>query len=441
MHTYDIFFLFAFLPVYMGIYALTPPKRRSWVMTAGNIVFAVSGGLFCMTMYIVCTICAYFSGIAVYNMRTDRSKERLRRAVVVGNCILAAAVLLAGSPRGIAIGALAPFKAAMLAVMPLHMISYITDVYRGECEAQTSLAQLAAYTGFFPSAGYGPVLRYNTVRSGFAEPKTDVSRLSEGIRYYILGLAAYVVIARRLSELHRELLGTPVSQLRGGTAVMGIFVYYAWFGTAVIGSVFMGHGLSEMQGINSGHSFRRRFMQPRTDRRLCEFNMPLCRWLRDYVTMPLRRAGVKKAYAFSVAVILGALWYDLSVGWLTGALLLCLMGAAQSALNKKRKRGEQHYIIGSLYAKLATLLAVACGAVWELGHGRATVELLRSGSVGDDLFYTFFSEALLPTLIGLLIAGSMLHSLIKRMNLRWFKLVLPVAELMFLAIATAYMVR
>ncbi len=441
MQTYDMLFLFAFLPVYMGVFAVIPAKRRAWAIMLGNLVTAVTGGLMTAAVYAVCTGVSYFSGIAIYNMRNDDSKAGARRIAAVLNYIFAAAVMLICSPRGIALSVFAPFRAALFAVLPLHMISYITDVYRGDCEAQTNIAQLAAYLGFFPSAGYGPVYRYKTVRTSFAEPKTDVGRLSDGIRYYIMGLAAYVVIAVRLDELHHELLATPADQLRGFTAFMGVLVYYAGFGTSVIASVFMGQGLAVMQGIRTGHTFRRRFMQPSIKRRLREFNLPFCRWLRDYITIPLRRAGVNTAPALAAAILLGALWYGLNVGWLAAGAVLAAAVSVQTAAEKRQKHGEPYSLIASAVAKLVTLAAVSCAALWELVRGKAGFALLRIGGANDDFFYTFFGEAVLPTILGLVITGSLLHSLIKRMNLSWFKLVLPLTELVFLAIATAYMVR
>ena len=79
--------------------------------------------------------------------------------------------------------------------------------------------------------------------------------------------------------------------------------------------------------------------------------------------------------------------------------------------------------------------------MWEFISGKAGFALFRTAGADDGFFYTFFGEAVIPTLIGLVIAGSLLHSLVNRMNLRLFKLVLPLAELVFLAIAAAYMVR
>ncbi len=441
MQTYDMLFLFAFLPVYMGLFAITPPKRRAWTIALGNLVIAASCGLRCAAVYVICTAVCYFSGIAIYNMRNNEQRKTWRKALAAGNILLAAAVLLLCSPRGVAMPALMPFKTALLAVLPLNMISYIIDVTRCDCEAQTNVAQLAAYIGFFPTAGYGPVYRYKTVQSSFAEPKPDAGKLSEGIRYYIMGLAAYVVVAVRLAELHQELLATSASQLRGGAVWMGTLVYYAGFGTSVIASVFMGHGLAVMQGIRTGHCFRRRFMQPVVERRLREFNLPLCRWLRDYVTMPLRRAGIAAPAATAAAILLGALWYDLSVGWLAAGLLLAAAVTVQGKLAKGQKPAEPFIVIVSAAAKVITFAAVACGAVWEYISGKAGLALFGSGSTDDSFFYTFFGEAVLPTVLGLVITGSLLHSLINRMNLRWFKLVLPLTELVFLAIATAYMVR
>lgn len=425
----------------MGLFSLIPARRRAWLITLGNAVMIASGGIRCAAVYAVCTAAAYIAGLAIDSMHTDSSKKILRTVIAAAMYILSIAALCLCSPRGAEISLFLPLRSAIMAVLPLHMISYTADVYRGDCKAQKDPLLLAAYLGFFPSAGYGPVFRYKAVRSSFEKPETDIGRLSEGVRFYIMGLAAYVVIAVRLGELHRELLGTPASQFSGYTAVMGIFVYYAWFGTSVIGSVLMGHGLSVMQGIRTGHSFKRRFMQPGVYQRLREFNIPLCRWLKDYVTLPLRRAGLQSWEAQSLAVMIGAVWYDLSTGWLAASVLLVFAIALQSLFTAKHKRSEITYLLGSMGAKLVTLAAVSCAALWELVNGKAGFAIFRSGSADDEFFYSFFSEAVIPVTLGLIITGSVLHSLIKRMNLQWFNLVLPLVELVFLAIATAYMVR
>ena len=180
VNVYDMYFLFAFLPLYMGVFALVRPARRAWVIALGNIVMALSCGVRVLAVFVGCTLVCYIAASAVEKLRDDPGKEGLRRGLTAVIYLLAAAAVAACSPRGLQMSLLMPFKSAMMAVLPLHMISYMADVYRGDCKAQKDPLRLAAYLGFFPSMGYGPVLKYKTSKSSFDRPGTDISRLSEG---------------------------------------------------------------------------------------------------------------------------------------------------------------------------------------------------------------------------------------------------------------------
>ena len=253
MELYNVLFPYFFLPVFMLIYALIPAKRRPLLIFAGNLLFISAADWRGAAVYFALLLTAYFSGIAIYNGRAKKDGEKpklaRRRLVLAGNALLCGAAFLIFAHGG----ALAPnlpygLKLFGAGVIAAHMISYLTDVYRGDCEAQTKFSALAAYTGFFPSLGFGPILKYKNFRKTFAEPKVTLEKTAEGVRCYITGLAEYLMIAEPLSRALEDVKKTDFESVRGAPAWLAVMIFCACFCTTLNGMLNMGRGAALMLG-------------------------------------------------------------------------------------------------------------------------------------------------------------------------------------------------
>ena len=440
MHLYDPEFLFAFLPIFIGIYALLPAGKRPIAIAAANILFLYLAGKYELIGFLVTFASAYFSGISLYNLRNVPEKAQFRKNLLGTNIALYSMVfiLLTVSETGGAGSALlSPSTLFFRAVIPLHLISYLFDVYRGDCPVQTRLSSLTAYAAFFPSASFGPVMKYKSFENSFKAPNMTAKKLAAGIRLYIFGLAEYLIIARRLEAVRSEIISAPDS-LRGGTAWLFVPLYYVMFTVSVLGMLHMGRGVSLMLGFYVRPAARRTFFTDDFSTRLRQWNEPLASWLTDYIFKPIKQSSGRDSSALIFAVCVGTLWYNMTVGMLITGFAIAGLIALQSQLYKTRRSLGK--ITKGLITKVIVLVSVAVCAFMELPS--AALKIFGSTSGSENAFFEhLLNETAIPFIIGLLLSGALLPQLIRRINLFWLKAMIPVVETILLVVSISFMLN
>lgn len=448
MELYNVLFPYFFLPVFMLIYALIPAKRRPLLIFTGNLLFISAADWRGAAVYFALLLTAYFSGIAIYNGRAKKDGEKpklaRRRLVLAGNALLCGAAFLIFAHGG----ALAPnlpygLKLFGAGVIAAHIISYLTDVYRGDCEAQTKFSALAAYTGFFPSLGFGPILKYKNFRKTFAEPKVTLEKTAEGVRCYITGLAEYLMIAEPLSRALEDVKKTDFESVRGAPAWLAVMIFCACFCTTLNGMLNMGRGAALMLGFPVKPAFRRRIFKDGVKNSVREMNIPLYEWSRDYIATPLRRLGGRGGKAAAccgvlVSVTAAVMWYGFTAGWLVCGLILSAAMIAETA-------GAGRKMPKTLRKTLSAAIMFICGAaayIPQAAQGRGLLKMLNAPAAGTQNGYIEYLAGISVPLIIMAIftTNSIIPTIFKRAGAGWYRVAFPVIELVLLMICTAYMI-
>lgn len=194
-------------------------------------------------------------------------------------------------------------------------ISYLVDVYRGQCRPQRSLLDLGLYLSMFPQLIAGPIVRYSEIEAQLANRKRSLEDFNEGASRFVRGLAKKVLIADTLSvyanaafEASPEALGAPTAWL--GLACYAFQLYYDFSGYSD-----MAIGMGRMFGFR----FPENFDFPYTARSVRGFwrrwHMTLSRWFRDYLYIPLggnRKSSSRVAFNLLVVFALCGLWHGAS---------------------------------------------------------------------------------------------------------------------------------
>ena len=68
----SITFLYFFLPLFVGVYALTPRKHRAKTLILGECVFLGWGSLWALIPLMFSSLCAYILGMLIDNRRNDK---------------------------------------------------------------------------------------------------------------------------------------------------------------------------------------------------------------------------------------------------------------------------------------------------------------------------------------------------------------------------------
>ena len=443
MQLYDTIFLFVFLPLFMGIYALLSERKRPWLIAAANIFFIFLGSRFGIVVFALLTVLSYFSAIAIYNYRTNEKKRFARKLIFTLNILLCVVVLLfLAKDAFFNITSLNMFAVFGGAVVPLHIISYLIDVYRGDCEAQTNLFSLTAYTGFFPSLTLGPVMKYKNFKESFSAPKISHEKIAAGIRIYILGLAEYVIIGCRLTDIwNKEILNAQAADFGLMTALLSALIYYVGFCVNVMGLVAMGQGIAVMLGFAVKPCFSRRFLTDSLYKRIKGFNSPLYSWLNDYICKPINGGSGEFSFLpFVAAVCLAALWYDFSASWLIAAFLAAGIVFLQRLAKKKSK--TKHKFIASLLTSISAALLFAVCALSKLNiDSLSNLSLFAVTQSENDYLSYLFSVSAAVTLIGFVVISPLPNLIFKRMDYTWVRIAMPAFEIILVVLSAAFMIN
>lgn len=169
-------------------------------------------------------------------------------------------------------------------------LSYIYDVYYGNCKAQKSLLNVALYISMFPQMVAGPIVRYEVVSEDIDSRKETPDDFSEGVQRFIYGLGKKVIISNNIAgvvDKAFELCG--LGQLSTGMAYVGIFAYMIQLYFDFSGYSDMAIGLGRIFGFRFNENFDYPYMSQSIAEYWRRWHISLGTWFRDYVMYPVMR--------------------------------------------------------------------------------------------------------------------------------------------------------
>ena len=348
-------FLYYFLPCVLIAYYCVPKSIKNIVLLLASLIFYGWGEpsyVFLMTGSIVL---GYVFGILI---------EKFQKTIWAKVFLLISV--------GISLGLLGYFKYSnffiknfntalgtsiplLKVVLPIgisfytfQLVSYIIDVYWGKVRAQRNFISLATYITMFPQLIAGPIVRYSDVEKQLSERSITFSKISYGIRRFMLGLGKKILIANVLGEF--------CSMFRVSDE-KSILFYWAYAIAISLHIYFDFSGYSDMAiGLGSmlGFHFIENFNYPFISKSITEFwrrwHMSLGTWFRDYVYIPLGGSRCSKVINLRNIFIVwlltgfwhGAEWTFVVWGLYFGILLMIEKTFLLEKLN-------HHKYIGHIY--------------------------------------------------------------------------------------------
>lgn len=313
----SITFLFAFLPIVLAVYCISPRALKNAVLLIFSLIFYAWGEPRYIIVMLVSVVIGYTLGLLT-DYYIGRKAVGMAKVVTVLSVVLNLGILVFFKYTGFFaenIGRLfgaditlptlsLPFFELDLAEMTLplgisfytfQILSYSVDVYRGKVRAQRNIINLASYVALFPQLIAGPIVRYETVASELEERKQTIDDFGEGTRRFITGLGKKVMIANVAGEIYDKL-----SVLSAGENTVLLSWICALSFTLQIYFDFSGYsdmaiGLGRMFGFH----FPENFNYPYVSKSITEFwkrwHISLSTWFRDYVYIPLGGSRLGKA--------------------------------------------------------------------------------------------------------------------------------------------------
>ena len=330
-------FLLVFLPAVLIINRILPFKMRNVFLLFANLVFYAYGEPIYILLMIGSIVFNYYACVFMDKMMSDRKRKAIFVFSVVLNilalCFFKYTVLVLDTLRQIPFFAFIPKFDLRLPIgisfYTFQAVSYVIDVYRGECRRSQSFINFAAYISLFPQLIAGPIVRYCDVERQLRERHESGLMFATGVRFFAIGLAKKVLLANQFGiiwdtvssdVMHFGTIGAWV-----GALAFSLEIYFDFAGYSD-----MARGLGKMLGFD----FCMNFNYPYISKSITEFwrrwHISLGTWFRDYVYIPLGGNRVKKArLCFNLILVWmltglwhGAGWNFLAWGFYYGVILL-----------------------------------------------------------------------------------------------------------------------
>ena len=177
----------------------------------------------------------------------------------------------------------------------LQTISYLVDVYRGQCQPSQNVIHFALYLAYFPKLTAGPLERaQHFLKQINTRRVVTEAALSESLTLVTIGLVRKIVVADPLLAAMPPGIFENPAAFSPPQLIAWMFAYAFALYNDFCGYTNIARGVSSAFGIK----LTRNFAHPFFSRNLTEiwnrWHISLSTWLRDYIYYPVSRAIVRR---------------------------------------------------------------------------------------------------------------------------------------------------
>src|SRR5690554_4556880 len=420
-------FLFAFLPLLLVLYYVTPKKYRNYTLLLFSLIFYAWGGVSYSLILISSILINY-----LFVKQIEKNIAHKKRWLIVGLILNILIIVLFKyldfilyniNVLGYAFDTDFPSIPYQNIVLPLgisfftfQQMSLLWDVYRNENTQKTSLANIALYISLFPQLIAGPIVRYNDIVDQIKSRVSTIQLFRSGVQRFILGLFKKVIIANTCGELADMIFMSPIDSLGTSTAWLGIIAYTFQIYFDFSGYSDMAIGLGRMFGFRILENFNFPYISKSIQEFWRRWHISLSTWFRDYVYIPLggNRKGPYKTYSNLITVFFltgiwhGATWSFVVWGLFHGLFLIIERLGFKSILNRLPNALQWFY----------TILVVMVG--WVLFRVEALpdaiayiVKLLSFEQMNNNSFLYYLNNEKIIVLLLAVVSSSLFFVKIK----------------------------
>ena len=366
-------FLFAYLPVVLLLYYISPRKLRTPVLLFWSLLFYGWGEPVYLLLMMATIVMNFVFGWVIHSRKTQGKTPKTALAIAV-----AANLLTLGFFKyaGFLLGLLPFIPQNILPEISLPIgisfyvfqsMSYVVDVYRDDAPVQKNVLTFGTYVTLFPQLIAGPIVRYKDVAYQMDNRRENVADFASGVYLFMVGMGKKVLLANPMGNLWNLL------QVQDGTlaAWAGIIAYALQIYFDFSGYSDMARGLGRMFGFE----FLENFNYPYISSSITEFwrrwHISLSTWFREYVYIPLggnRKGKCRQILNLLTVWALTGLWHGASWNFVLWGLYYALLLIAEKLFLLKLLQKLPKFL-GHVYSLFAVLLG------WALFFFEDTVAL------------------------------------------------------------------
>ena len=313
----SLFFLCNFLPICLGLYYVVKNRTyRNWLLVIASLIFYAWGEPVWISLLLISTIYSYFCALVVEKYRGSiKGKLALAVSVAVNLLILGFfkySGFLIDNINGIFGSSIQIMGIGLpigISFYTFKIISYVSDVYKGETEAQKSPLKLLLYVSLFHQIMAGPISRYKDISEEIDNRVETLKDFNYGVSRFIIGLGKKVILAGTAGKVVDSFMGGDYTRLPLLGAWFGILMFALQLYFDFSGYSDMAIGLGSMFGFR----YRENFNYPYISKSASEFwrrwHISLGSFFKDYVYIPLGGNRRHKLRNLFVVWALTGLWH------------------------------------------------------------------------------------------------------------------------------------
>ena len=316
----SISFIYVFLPAVCFLYLITRKELHNPILLIASIIFYACGEPRYLAIMLVTIMVNYLGALMI-------EKYPLKKKLTLTLTIAAnLGFLIYFKYFNFILGNINTLLHTNIdfikVIMPIGIsfytfqaMSYLIDVYRGECKAQKDIYKLALYICLFPQLIAGPIVKYHDVAEQIDSREVNFEKVDIGVKRFIIGLAKKMLIANAMGAVADKIFIQAPDTFTPLVAWIGSFAYSLQLFYDFSGYSDMAIGL----GLIFGFRFMENFNYPYISKSITEFwrrwHISLSTWFKQYVYIPLggNKISPNRTYInLAVVFFLTGLWHGAS---------------------------------------------------------------------------------------------------------------------------------
>jgi len=188
-----------------------------------------------------------------------------------------------------------------MAFFCFHAISYVVDIYRGQCHSPTRIFHTALYLSVFYKMMQGPIVTYREFEPQIEHRTSSWNDVCEGLWRFTIGFGKKMIIATNLYDIVKIAFMPEMSMAAAASATavtdsLTLTVADAWIGCAVFmvfmyfdfsGYSDMAIGLGRVFGFKTPENFNYPYISTSIAEYWRRWHITLISWFRDYLYYPI----------------------------------------------------------------------------------------------------------------------------------------------------------
>ena len=359
-------FLFAFLPIVIFLYLISPQILRNTCLLVASLFFYAWGDPGNIKVMLLIIGVNYFGGLIIAEGLSRSPLELLPEASartrfqqlglvfslfinlgilagykylfflssMVSHLLVSAGMMQ--TPLGIGEEITLPLGVSFFT---FQAMSYTIDVYRGKTKATRNIINFATYISLFPQLIAGPIVRHTQIAQELEKRSISFEKVSSGLRRFSIGLGKKVLIANVLAWPVDQIFSLPDSQLSMGLAWLAIICYTFQIYFDFSGYSDMAIGLGEIFGFTFPENFKYPYISQSIQQFWHRWHISLSTWFRDYLYIPLggnQQGNVRTYFNLITVFFLCGLWHGASWTFVIWGLYHGIFLLAERLFLKKR---------------------------------------------------------------------------------------------------------